>query len=625
MNKSIYIAIAIISVLLSSLQLSAKSAKQVAVKHVHPEFWWSGMKNSQLQVLVHGDQLGIYDVTLEGASDVELTKVIKPENKNYVILYLGLEKAQPQTFNIVLKNGKKTVKKIAYELKQRDGRKFRSFDSSDVVYLLMPDRFANGNKANDVVAGYKESECDPTGKRTRHGGDLAGMEQHLDYLADLGVTAIWTTPILENDMPKESFHGYAITNYYLTDPRYGTMEETKQFIEAAHNKGIKYILDMVFNHCGSENFLFADRPADDWFHHNSQFVPTAYRTTEASSPYATKYGSGNTTDGWFVQTMPDLNQQNPLVMDYLVQASIWWIEYMHIDGIRQDTYPYNDFDQMARWCQALEEEYPGFNVVGETWINNIVGCAYWQKDCVLSKKNSYLPSVMDFPFMYILNYFADEETNDWDKGLARVYEHLTQDMVYANPNNVMIMLGNHDTSRFTRTDELQSNVDRYKQAFTLLSTMRGIPQLYYGDEVGMVGNTSDGDWAVRRNFPGFSAEDSNNAFTEAGRTALQKQYHDFTRTMLQWRKGSKAVAYGSTQQYAVKNGVYVYSRRYNDEVVTVIMNGNAQETTVESFTDIYNEVLPAHSAYDVITGKQVEISANMTLAPRQILVLDFSK
>ncbi len=616
-----------IAVLLMTLNQSTFAAKKasVEVKHVHPEFWWTGMNNTDLQILIYGTNLGAYDVELENAQDVELKEIVKPDNKNYVILYLSLKNAKPHTFNVLLKNGKKIVKKVPYELKQRDGRRFRSFDSSDVVYLLMPDRFANGDPKNDCVAGMKEQGCDPKGQKTRHGGDLAGMESRLDYLNDLGVTAIWTTPILENDMPKESFHGYAITNYYKTDARYGTMDETKRFIEAAHAKGMKYILDIVFNHCGSENFLFADRPSDDWFHYNSKFVPTSYRTTAINDPYSTKGGYENTADGWFVQTMPDFNEQNRLVMDYLIQASIWWIEWMHIDGIRQDTYPYNDFDQMTRWCKAIEAEYPGFNIVGETWINNVVGCAYWQKDCKFSPRNSYLPSVMDFPLMYDLNYFADEPTNDWDKGLARIYEHLTQDMVFANPLNVMIMLGNHDTSRFARTEDLQAKTYRYKQAFTLLATLRGIPQMYYGDEIGMVGNTSNGDWAVRRDFPGCQPGDEQNAFTAEGRTALQNEYHDFTRTLLQWRKGCKAVCYGDTRQYHVNNGVYVFARVLNGEVATVVMNGNDSETIVADFTQRYGEVLPKASAYEVISGKQVAIESAIKLAPHEVKVFDFSK
>ncbi|MGM9803034.1 MAG: alpha-amylase family glycosyl hydrolase [Muribaculaceae bacterium] len=609
----------------ASVPAMGAAKSKLTVQHVHPAFWWSGMKNAELQVLIHGTGVGECSVELDGAVNVDLKEVVKPTNSNYVILYLGLEKAAPQTFNIVLKNGKKVLKKVPYELKQRDGRVFRSFDSSDVVYLLMPDRFANGNTANDNCAECLESESDVTGKRTRHGGDVAGIESRLDYLSDLGVTAIWTTPILENNMPKESFHGYAITNYYRVDPRYGTEEETKHFIETAHSKGIKYILDIVFNHCGSENFLFADRPADDWFHYNSTFVPTGYKTTAISDPNTTKAGYENTADGWFVKTMPDFNHQNRLVMDYLIQSSIWWIEWMHIDGIRQDTYPYNDFNQMARWCQAIEAEYPGFNIVGETWINNIVGCAYWQKDCKFADRNSYLPSVMDFPLMYALNYFADEPTNDWDKGLARIYEHLCQDRVYANPLNVMNMLGNHDTSRFVRDQELREKVYRYKQAFTLLATLRGIPQMYYGDEIGMVGNTGDGDWAVRRDFPGCQPGDAQNAFTEQGRDELQKQYFNFTRTLLQWRKGSKAVAYGSTKQYAVKNGVYVYARILNGEVATVVINGNDADVTVSNFAQDYSEVVPALSAYEVTTGKTVNLSGDLHLGSHEVMVLDFKK
>ena len=306
----------------------------------------------------------------------------------------------------------------------------------------------------------------------RHGGDLAGMTQHLDYLQELGVTAVWPTPTLENDMAEQSYHGYAITDYYKTDPRFGTNEDYKNFVTEAHSKGIKVIKDIVFNHTGVANFLFEDRPADDWFNYNSVYTPTGYKTGTVGDNHASKLDKELTVDGWFTSQMPDVNGKNKLFADYLIQASIWWIEYAGIDGIRQDTYPYNDFDMMKRWCQEIEAQYPGFNIVGETWINHNAGISYWQKDSKLAAPlNSELKSVMDFPLMSLLNGVVDEETDEWDWGFAKIYAYISQDIVYPDVNHLLTFLANHDTNRFQPTEEKAQNITRYKQALTLLLTL----------------------------------------------------------------------------------------------------------------------------------------------------------
>jgi glycosidase len=408
----------------------------------------------------------------------------------------------------------------------------------------MPDRFATGTtdeQKEQMYKGMKQNTWS-SADMARHGGDLAGMTQHLDYLQDLGVTAIWHTPTLENDMPEQSYHGYAITNYYRTDPRIGSNEDYRNWVDECHKRGIKVIKDIVFNHCGSENFLFRDRPADDWFTYNSIYTPTTYKTGMPGDPNSSKLDFDLTVDGWFTMAMPDFNGRNPLVADYLIQTSIWWIEYAGIDGIRQDTYPYNDFDFMRRWCMDVEREYPGFNIVGETWINNPVAVSYWQKDSPLAApKNSELKTVMDFPMMYMLNSCVDEETDTWDHGFARLCDLLGQDRVYATPNSVFTFLANHDTNRFQPTEEKAKDITRYKQALALLLTLRGIPQLYYGDEIGMYANKSVNDGALRQNFPGGWPGDKNNAFSAEGRTELQAQYHNYTRRLLNWRKGASAI------------------------------------------------------------------------------------
>lgn len=617
-----------------SANVCAKTKVKTVVEHVHPLNWWAGMKNPELQILLHGIDLGDCDVTLEGAQQVELKSVNRCENTHYLLLYVDTKEAPAQQFDIVLKRAGKSVLRIPYELREREQLRYRaegadvasSFDAADVVYLLMPDRFATGTTDAQKTAMYKGMKEDHWGKQDmdRRGGDLAGMIQHLDYLQDLGITAIWPTPTLINDMSNQSYHGYAITDYYETDPRFGTNKEYKTFVQDAHKKGIKVIKDLVFNHCGSENFLFADKPSKDWFSYDSQYVQTGYKTGTVGDNNASQLDKDLTVKGWFTSAMPDLNGAIKQVADYLIQASKWWVEYAGVDGFRQDTYPYNDFNFMRRWCMELEAEYPGFNVVGETWINNNVGVSYWQKDSRLAAPlNSELRTVMDFPLMYQLSSVVDEETDEWDHGFARLYALLSQDIVYAAPNSLLTFLANHDTDRFQHTKEQAQNVTRYKQALALLLTLRGIPQLYYGDEIGMYANKSVNDGALRETFPGGFPGDANNAFTAEGRTALQNEYHDFTRTLLQWRKGNVAVAYGNLTHYSIRNGVYVYSREYQGSRVTVLINGTSKQTSVPAAT--YAEVLPQKSAYEVITGKSLTLGETITLQPREIMILDFDK
>ena len=606
--------------LFSSMVMQA--VPNTVVQHVHPAYWWSGMAETQLQILLHGEQIGLSEVSLS-TSSIPIVRIEKPTNPNYLILYVDLKDVSPQKFDILLKQGRKT-QKVPYEIKARQLQHRQTFDASDVVYLFMPDRFANGNTDNDIIAGMREQGCDAHEPDARHGGDIAGVVQHLDYLSDLGITALWSTPMLENDMLSHSYHGYGITDYYRIDPRYGSNESYKDMVTQAHEKGLKIIMDMVFNHCGSLNFLFADRPADDWFNYNSQYVQTTYKIGAVGDTHATTADRKLAQDGWFVSVMPDFNQKNPAVLTYLIQNSIWWIEYAGIDGIRQDTYPYVDFDAMAEWCKAVDRQYPGFNIVGETWINHNVGISYWQKDSKLAApRNSYLPSVMDFPLMSLLNSALDEETNEWDRGLARIYEYLSQDMVYTDPLHLLTFLDNHDTQRFAPNADKAAQPHRYRQALTLLLTLRGIPQLYYGDEIGMVADKSQGDGALRQNFPGGFEGDQINGFTGEGLTHAQQSQFDFARTLLNWRKGNMAVAFGNLKHFAVRNGVYVYAREYQGKTVTVLMNGTNQEQNVG--LDYYCEVLPAAQAYDVISGKVVRLDDTLRLPARGIFILDFDK
>lgn len=590
--------------------------------HVHPLNWWSGMQTPSLQVMLHGKDIGDCEVTLSESVNVSLIRVERVQNPNYLFVYLDIRYAAPQTFGIRLnKPGqKRPYLTHPYELKRRTGAMPDAFGPQDVLYLLMPDRFVAGKRNLDhrlkaEIESMREPAVDLDAKDDmgRHGGNLAGIRQSLDYLQDLGITAIWPTPVQVND-GRGSYHGYAITDYYQIDPRLGTNEEYRQLVIDCHAHGIKMVMDLVFNHCGSNNFLFTDLPQKDWFNYDSQFVQSTYRTGSVGDPHASEWDRKHTTDGWFVRSMPDFNQRNPLVKDYLIQAAIWWTEFANIDGIRQDTYPYADREMMAEWCTTMEREYPGYNIVGETWINHAAGVAYWQKDSKLSPFNSQLRTVMDFPLMTLLNQVADEESDDWGKGLARIYEYLSGDMVYADPNYLLTFLDNHDTDRFQKTEEDAADIDRYKQALLLLLTLRGIPQLYYGNEVGMWANKSAGDGVLRQNIPA-------GAMTPAGRDEMQAAYYDYTRRLLRWRRDCKAAQIGDLVHFCVNQGCYVYSRTYEGHRVTVIMNGTSQ--AVELDLERYAEVLPATSSRDVLTDEIVNLGTKLSLKPRQSYVLEF--
>ena len=616
MKQTLLIIMAVLSF------LGFKTPVQASIKKVAPTFWWAGMKNTELQVLLYGEDISSSDVSLT-SSDVYLKEVVRQANSNYLILYLDLKEARPQKFDIVLKKGRK-VTKVPYELKERirKGTDIEGFTSSDVLYLIMPDRFANGNPDNDVIQGMLENKVDRNEQFGRHGGDFKGISEHLDYISDLGVTAIWLNPTQENDMKEGSYHGYAITDYYQIDRRFGTNEEFCNLVNEAHGKGLKVVMDMIFNHCGSENYLFKDRPQDDWFNFRSNYVQTSFKTASVMDIHASDYEKDIATDGWFTQVMPDLNQRNRHVARYLIQSSIWWIEYAGINGIRQDTHPYADYDFMSSWCKEVLEEYPHFNIVGETWLNSNVLVSYWQKDSKLAApKNSNLPTVMDFPLTDLMSKAFDEETTEWSGGLYRLYDYHTQDLVYANPMNLLIFLDNHDTSRFCKNEEDAKNIVRYKQAMTYLLTTRGIPQIYYGTEILMAADKSEGDGCLRRDFPGGWKGDKVNCFTAEGRTDLQNEAFDYTRKLLNFRKGNEAICKGTMKHFSICKGVYVYERKYNDKSVVVFMNGTDEKQTLSLVP--YKEILPSSSATDFISGKNVVLDEEITLDGRETLLLTF--
>lgn len=599
-----------------------QTARAMEIKKVAPSFWWAGMKNPELQILLYGEDLALSDVSVSGEG-IYLKETVRQDNPNYLLLYLDLSEAKAQTFQILLKHGKKKLQ-IPYELKSRvrRGEDVKGFTSEDVLYLIMPDRFANGNPENDVVDGMREKKIDRADSFARHGGDIQGISNHLDYIADLGVTAIWLNPTQENDMESGSYHGYAITDYYQIDRRFGSNEDFCALVEKAHERNLKVVMDMIFNHCGSENYLFRDKPSDDWFNYRSNYVQTSFKTASVMDIHASAYEKKIATDGWFTSVMPDFNQRNRHVARYLIQSSIWWIEYAGINGIRQDTHPYADFVFMSQWCKEVLDEYPYFNIVGETWLNSNVLVSYWQKDSKLAAPlNSNLPTVMDFPLQALINQAFDEETGEWGGGLYKLYDYQTQDLVYANPMNLLTFLDNHDTSRFAQTDEMAKNLKRYKQAMVFLLTTRGIPQIYYGTEILMTGDKGKGDGDLRKDFPGGWQGDTRNCFAKNGRTALENEAFEFTRQLLNWRKGNQVIGKGSLKHYSIQNGVYVYQREFNGKSVVIIMNGTDDSKELDLAP--YQEILPRENALDVLTGKNVNLSGKLCLDGRENLILNF--
>lgn len=614
MNRPLFL-----SLLLALFATGIVSAESIKVE---PAFWWSGMKNPELQLMVYGKDIAGYRPTVSYPG-VYLKSAVTLDSPNYLLIYLDVRDARPGSFDITFTKDKKQFT-YSYELKARKpgASEIKGFDSSDVLYLIMPDRFANGNPANDNLpmrTAYKVDRNDPN---ARHGGDLAGIEQHLDYIADLGVTAIWLNPVLENDMEGGSYHGYATTDYYRVDPRFGTNEEYVGLIEKTHRKGMRVVMDMIFNHCGSDHPWMKDVPSRDWFNNLDQYVQTNHDKECYFDPYVSDYDRDRMLNGWFVETMPDLNQKNPHVAKYLIQNSIWWIEYSGVDGIRQDTYPYADVDMMRDWCLAVTNEYPDYNIVGEAWMNYTIGSAYWQKGSRLNfGKDTELKSVMDFNLMGLASQAFHEETG-WTGGLHTIFEHMCYDYVYPDIYHVLRFLENHDTDRFLPSmPESGDSLYAFKQAVTFLLTIPGIPQLYYGQELLMNGSKQQGDGYVRRDVPGGWPGDAVNQFEASGRTAVQNEAWNFMQTLLKWRKGNEVIAKGKMKHFMVNRGVYVYERSLDGKQVVVVLNGSRE--AVDLPLDRYREILKGKtSGKDMLTSQVVPLGESVKLAPKGILVLE---
>ena len=620
----------------------------VKIDRIDPTNWYAGLQDPTLQLLVYGKNIAAATVTTDYPG-ARIDSTVRVESPNYLLVYMNLAGAQPGTMTLTFSEGRKKTT-VPYEIRKREmsGDKRMGFNSSDVLYMLMPDRFANGNPANDNLKGMNAYTTDRTQPSLRHGGDLEGIRQHLDYLTDLGVTALWFTPVLENNSPDNggfsTYHGYATTDYYRVDPRFGTNDEYRRLTDEAHAKGLKVVMDMIFNHCGFEHPWISDMPAKDWFNTpewledanastgkdvttgkpnggkiSDKYLQTSYKLTPVVDPYASKIDLHETVDGWFVPSMPDLNQRNPHVMKYLIQNSIWWIETAGIDGIRMDTYPYADAMAMAEWLKVLDKEYPNFNVVGETWVTEPAYTAAWQKDSKLSPYNTYLKTVMDFSFYDKINQAKNEDTDEWWQGMNRIYNSFVYDYLYANPSNVLAFIENHDTDRF-----LGNGCDTLalRQALALLLTVNRTPQLYYGTEVLMNGTKEVTDGNVRKDFPGGFPGDKQNAFTAEGRTMAQNAMYNWTRRVLQWRKGNDVIAHGKMTQFIPVGGIYAIARQLDGKTVLTVINGKNAPADFPAAR--YAEVIgDKTAATDITTGKSVSLGAPFKMKPRQAMILEF--
>ena len=619
------------------LTMSAAKSK-VVIDRIDPTDWFVGLKNPQVQLMVYGKNIAAVQRVATDYPGVVVDSVVRLDSPNYLFVYLNLRQAKPGTMTLQFDKVK-----VQYQLKQREmaGDKRIGFDNSDVLYMLMPDRFAQGQGHQPQVKGmrpYKEDRSQPS---LRHGGDLNGIREHLDYFNELGVTALWLTPVLENDSPDSdngysTYHGYATTDYYRVDPRFGTNDDYRRLCDEAHQKGLKVVMDMIFNHSGFEHPWTHDMPSRDWLNlpqwlveskgtsdaRGTSFLQTSYKLTPVKDPYASQVDLKETTEGWFVPTMPDLNQRNPHLMRYLIQNSIWWIETIGIDGIRMDTYPYAFAEGMAQWMKELDEEYPNFNTVGETWVTEPAYTAAWQKDSRLSEHNSYLKTVMDFSFFDKLAQAKNEETDAWWKGLNRLYNSFVYDYLYEDPTHVMAFIDNHDTDRFLGNghDSLA-----LKQALALLLTVRRIPQIYYGTEIMMNGTKEKTDGHVRKDFPGGFPGDKHNAFTRQGRTRAQQSMFNWLSRLLHWRRGNETIIRGYQTQSIPYNGIYVITRRWHRNTVMTILNGTTQDAVLDisRYQELFDDGQDVSRVQDIPTGRYYDLTKNLTLKPRQTLVLEF--
>ena len=601
---------------------------QPATLRVEPPSWWTGFKETGLQLMVHGENISKYSVRLDYPG-VTIQRVTQVKSPNYLFIYLDIgSDAKPGEFDITFSSDDhQLIHRYHLGAKNLDPEYTRAFSSADNIYLITPDRFANGDPGNDNIQGMGDAveRSNPDG---RHGGDIKGIADNLDYISGMGFTAIWLNPLLENNMPSFSYHGYASTDFYRVDARYGSNEEYRDLVHKARSSGIGVIMDMIVNHAGSSHWWMNDLPTDDWLNFQGGPKITSHEHISEQDPYASSYDERMYSDGWFVDTMPDLNQRNPLLADYLTQNALWWIEYLGLAGIRMDTYPYPDKHYMTEWTRRLMLEYPHFNIVGEEWTDNPAAIAYWQagndnRDGYVS----YLPSLMDFPLQNALRWglFTEEGSKMEDLrpgGLLSLYRMLANDFVYPDPSALVIFPDNHDMSRiFTQLGE---DYGLYQMAMAYVLTMRGAPQIYYGTEILMTNPGTEAHGVIRSDFPGGWNGDQKNAFTGEGLDKHERQAQDFVKTLLTWRRDKDVIHSGRLTHFVPEGGAYVYFRHDAKDSVMVVFNKNREDVQLD--LSRFSERLEGYQkATDMISGETMSLTKSLTLPARSVQILELGK
>lgn len=593
-----------------------------AIERIDPPNWWIGMQNQDLQLLIKGNNIGTYNSISIMPEGITVSAVEKVESKDYLFLNLQItNKALPGQYIIKLSDGKKEII-YNYELKSRqvDPAKMNGLNSSDMIYLIMPDRFANGDLKNDIDLKSNEIKIERDSILCRHGGDISGVINHLDYIKELGATAIWLNPVQENNQPKESYHGYAITDHYKIDSRLGTLADYAHLVQAAHQNGTKVVMDMVFNHTGNEHYLYKSQPAKDWFHQFDKFTRTNYRATSVMDPYASAYDKNLMQNAWFDKHMPDLNQQNKQLANYLIFNSIWWIETAAIDGFRVDTWAYPDQEFMKKWTKAIKNEYPQFTIFGEVWEHGPAIQAKFADNIYEEPYKGSMPGSIDFELYYAINDALTKEFG-WTEGAAKIYYTLAQDYLYKDASKNVIFLDNHDLSRFTSM--VDGNLEKYKSGIAFLLTTRGIPSLFYGTEI-LMKAWSNPDAKVRIDFPGGWPNDSLSKFNSNGRNPSENEAFNYIKKLAQYRKNCKAITAGKLMQFVPENGIYVYFRYVENQKIMVVMNTNNKSVELETsrFKEMINDY---QSAKNIITEQSIENLNKLSLNPYATVILELHK
>ncbi|WP_392437816.1 glycoside hydrolase family 13 protein [Cruoricaptor ignavus] len=609
MNRKIFLAVLVL--------ISAMAFAQKPLERVEPPNWWAGFKDNSLQLMLYGKDISNYEIAVDAKAFV-LEKSYRTDNPNYQFVDLLVKpEAKPGTYPIWFSQNGKRKFKYDFVLGEKTAQP-KGISQKDLIYLIMPDRFANGDYSNDIVKSLREKTINRDSMYYRHGGDLQGIISKMDYLKDLGITAIWNTPELENDMAKESYHGYAATDLYKIDPRYGTNELYRKYVETAHSKGLKIIKDVVPNHIGSFHWWMQDLPMKNWVHQFPQYTNTTYRFEPLQDPYASKFDYDIAEKGWFVPTMPDMNHDNPFVAKYLIQNYLWWIEYAKVDGFRIDTFSYNDLKFNAEWLARIRSEYPSLGIFGETLMYQPSNQAYFTEGKKLGQEiDSNLPGITDSAWKEAV-YEALNGKFGWYDGVNRLYNLTAQDFLYQNPEKNVIFLDNHDMSRFFSV--VGEDFEKFKSGIILLLTSNKIPQLYYGTEI-LMKNFSNPDGLVRSDMKGGWMEDKVDQFSKSGRTAQENLAFDFIKKLANFRKNSPALTEGKMVQFFPQHGVYAYSRSAASQKILVVYNSLEKEMPVEAFR--YKEITDGFSKFrDVMTGETFIDLNNLKLKPKESRILE---